>query len=315
MILLRQQINNKEIGMLDYNAIFNEIADAQKKTKQQTYNKNLIKTDTTGNTIIGRLIPNLNDIKNSIWEYHHHGFKSKVKQDFSFFFLCPSTFGERCPICTQSIKMWKSGNPKDMEESKLIRRRTNTLVNFYIISDLKDPTNNGTVKILRYGQQIGTKIKLATEGDDKETYGQRVWRLDKEGCSFRIKTELVSKSKEESWVTYINSGFLRESAIDGMTEEKQKQILASVFDLTKQYERKPSTELEKEMHTHFLTDDVITIDTNGKTNSVEISVNNNTPLVPQTITKEETQKIETPKSDKKEITESEIDKMLADLQK
>ena len=302
--------------MIDYDALLNQIVDSQKKTADNVYSKNMLKTDTIGNTIIGRLIPNLNDRDHTIVKYFHHGWKSVSKQGFNLFFLCPSTVGERCPICTQSIKMWKSGNPHLVEQSKLIRRRENKLINFYVISDLKEPKNNGTLKILRYGMQIETKIKMATEGVDKAIYGKRVFRLDEEGCNFRIMCEQNSQ-KKDAWPTYTNSGFLPPSKIDGMTEEKQKEILASVFDLTKQFELKSYSEIESELQKHFLIDESLRINSSGRAeSSPEIPTTNNTPIPQAPAGNHEVHTPPPPQStDSQQPTEDEIDKMLAELQK
>jgi hypothetical protein len=185
------------------------------------------------------------------------------------------------------------------------------MVNWYTISDTKDPKNNGTVKILRYGFQIEAKIKLATEGEDKNIFGPRVWRLDNEGCNFRIKCEQNSQSKE-AWPTYTNSSFLPASPIEGMTDEKQQQILNSVFDLTKQFELKSYDELERELNKHFLIGDIIDINSMGKTTSQQIPALE----IQQESVQNESSKVKTQESANtvNNIPESEIDKMLAELQ-
>ena len=245
---------------INYDELFKTIVDANNKNNNEGGNsKNILKTDTIGNTIIGRLVLNLKDVPNSIFHYYHHGWKSRL-DNFGIFTLCPNTYKEKCPICARSIKMWKSGDEAQKKESEGIRRRDNFLVNFFVISDAKHPENNGTLKILRYGVQIDKKIKMATEGIDKDSYGSRVWRLDDQGCNFRIiceeNAEKGKGSSERKWPTYNNSGFLPPSKIEGMTEAKEKEIFAGVFDLANMYTRKSYDDMLKEMNKHYFVNEV-----------------------------------------------------------
>jgi len=264
---------------IDYNAILNTIVEASKR-KGSTDPKNILKTDTIGNTIVGRLVPNLKDVANSILHYYHHGWRSKLDGS-GIFQLCPYTFGGKCPTCARSTKLWKSTDPVEKQNSIGIRRRENYMVNFYVIADKANPKNNNTLKLLKYGKQISDKIKLATEGMDKEIYGEKVWRLDELGCNFRIICEQNSspdKNKnntKEVWPTYSNSSFLPASRIEGMTDERIQEILESVFDLSKLFPTLTWEQMTKEMDKHYFVNgindvqttmaSVITTDPVGKT--------------------------------------------------
>jgi hypothetical protein len=266
------------------------------------------------------LVLNLKDVDNRMMKYYHHGWASKSNPDTKLFFLCPNTYGERCPICKLSISMWKSNDPVQKEKSKAIRRRINDMVNFYVISDAKHPENNGTVKILKYGKQIEDKFKMALEGDDEKLYGPRVWRLDGEGCNFRIKCEQNSDAKtKESWPTYTNSGFLPPSTIEGMTPEKQKQIYDSAYDLTKQFERTSYQELEDALKKHFTCQDVISMHGGpSMLDNDEIPMDFKSPSTPSNsaspATQNEAVSQSTPSSTST-VDENDLDKMLEELQR
>jgi hypothetical protein len=242
--------------MINYDEILNKIIDANTKTDISN-SKDYIKIDIIGNTITGRLLPNIKDVAHSTTEYFHHGWKSKIDGG-GIFQLCPNTYGQKCPTCNKSITMWRGTDPIQKELSKQIRRRQNWLVNFYVINDVKNPKNNGTVKILKYGMQIKKKYDMATTGVDKEIYGSKIWRLDDKGVNFRIICEQNSEAKE-AWPTYTNSGFIPSAPIEGMTDEKINQILNNVFDLTKGFQRKTYDELLAELNKHFFSNDITII--------------------------------------------------------
>jgi len=323
--------------MINYDEILNTIVAAGSKNTDANA-KNYLKTDIIGNTIVGRFLPNINDIEHSVEQVYSHGWKSKLDNS-GVFQLCPNTYQEKCPSCTNSIKMWKGTDPVAKEQSKQIRRRQNWVVNFYVISDAKHPENNGLVKILKYGMQIKQKYDMATTGDDKLIYGPKIWRLDDQGCNFRIKCEQNSESKE-AWPTYTNSGFLPASKIEGMTDEKIKEILEKVFDLTKLHQRRSYDDLLAELNKHFFTNDVISINTQSSrpaqpslaavtqqlsqptTEVITIPI---TPTPPSTQTSESAEApkvtqitiVNTPEAVNTSNTtasESEIDKMLKELQ-
>lgn len=246
--------------MINYNEIFNKIVEqTTKKSAGSNANKDYLKSDIIGNTIHGRFVPNLKNIEQSMFMYYHHGWKSKL-DDSGLFFLCPNTYGEKCPICAKSSEMWKSNDPVKKELSKGIRRRQNWLANFFVTSNPKNPDDNGKLKIFRYGKQINDKIKSAISGDDVKYYGQRIFRLDEQGCDFRIKCEQNSESKE-AWPTYNNSAFTPQGAIEGitMTPEKIEEILNNVFDLSKMFTSVSAKELTVAMDKHYFSNDISSV--------------------------------------------------------
>lgn len=295
---------------IDYDKILKNIVDSKVKPTDSK-SKNFLKTDTIGNVIIGRFLPYLKDLTHSDIPYFHHGWKSKL-DNAGLFYLCPNSYGEKCPICTKSIQMWKSNDDILKKQSEGLRRRQNWMINFYVISDLKNPDNNGTVKIFKFGKQVRAKIDMAMEGQDKEIYGQRIWRLDAEGCSFRIMTEKNSSSKE-GWPTYANSGFLPPTTISGMTNEKIGDILTNqVFDLTALFKKHTAAELIGEMQKHYFTNEIATI----AQVSTPVATTGSTPLVniPNMESAAPKQETRNESPSQSSITETELDKMLADLQ-
>jgi|TARA_R110000822_G_scaffold1158_4_gene5212 hypothetical protein len=293
--------------MIDYDKIMNTIVTAGKKKKDIFSGDDYLKTNDIGNTIVGRFLPNLKDVENTVYEYFHHGWKSKLDTS-GIFQLCPNTYGGKCPTCKASITGWKGADPVAKEQSKYIRRRQNWLANFYVIEDKKHPENNGKTKKIRFGKQINDKYKLATEGEDAAVYGSRILRLDDQGCNFRIRCEQNSESKE-AWPTYTNSTFLPPSEIAGMTDEKIEEILEKVIDLKGLFESRTFEVLETELNKHFFSNDVGT-PSQPQVESAEIDNSDDIPMGDATQT--ETKTPEPAKAAEPEA-EVDLDAMLEEL--
>lgn len=307
--------------MIDYDKIFNQIVEASNsKKKDVTTSKNFLKTDIIGNSITGRFVANFKDIINSVYAYAHHGWTSKL-DGYGLFFLCPSTVKQNCPICQRSIKMWKSGDKIQQELSKNIRRRQNWLVNFLVVNNPKNPEDNGTVKILRMGKQLHDKYVLATEGEDKESYGKRVFMLDENGCNFRIKCDATSeKGGDKIYPSYNNSGFLPNSKIEGMTEEKIQQILTSVFDLTKLFELKTYKDLSNELETTYFANEIQTLTptpppASAQKETVITLESKPAPEIVKPAVEQITPAVATVAAKTPVVVDDQIDQMLADLQR
>jgi hypothetical protein len=59
--------------------------------------RNVLKT-TPGNTYLVRIIPNLDDMEKTFFQYYLHGWTSATDGRYVSS-VCPSTYGEECPIC------------------------------------------------------------------------------------------------------------------------------------------------------------------------------------------------------------------------
>jgi hypothetical protein len=249
--------------MTNYNELLNKIVSTKDKANDGV-SKLLLKTDIIGNVITGRFLPNLLDINEETGEIptdfssYCHFVKSKI-DNATIYINCLNTIGVRCPVCSKSIEMWRSTDEKIKKRSESIRRQHSFITNFYVINDLKNPDNNGKVKLLKYGKQIDGKIKSALEGELATFYGKRIYRLDGEGCTFMIKAEKNSDTKNpnQSWVTYANSTFLPASPIPNMTDEIMEQIQKNIIHITPLYNKcKTGDELMDILNKHYFINDI-----------------------------------------------------------
>jgi len=308
--------------MINYNELINKITTGKMEKRESTASKDFLKIDIFGNTIIGRFLPDFktivatNNFEAKPWMYYHHGWTSKQDSLTNVFCVCPNTYNEKCPICKQSVAMWKSSDPVQKKLSERIRRRQTMLVNFYVINNPANPDDNGKVKILRFGKQINNKYVLATEGDDKVFFGDRIWKLTAEGCSFRIKCEKnvtnfsasSTRSGGEAWPDYNNSGFLPAGPIDGMTDDKINVIMNSVFELPKMYPRTSQQDAQKLLDQHFNCNDIALVGAPITTASEPVAKMPSATPTPEART--ETEAFNNQNAD----SEDAIDKMLAELQ-
>ena len=114
-----------------------------------------------------------------------------------------------------------------------------------MIDDPANPDNNGKVKILRYGKQLQKIITEAIEGEDAEEFGPRIFDLGEDGVNFKIKVE-----QQGDFPTYVSSRFTTAGKID-ISEDKQKEIYDSAFDLTEVFTQKSYDELKDMLNEHY----------------------------------------------------------------
>lgn len=203
----------------------------------------------SGNTYLIRLVPNIKNPEKTFYHYFNHGWNSLATGKFMSM-LCPSTYGETCPIDQERFKIWRNGTEEEKNAIRPLKRKEAWMVNAYVISDPTNPENEGKVKIMRYGAQLNKIIEAAINGDDADEFGAKIFDLSENGCTFRIKAEPISENAR-SWTNYTSSRFLSSSEIPGMTDDKIKEIYGAIHDLESMEERKSYGELKDAMNTHF----------------------------------------------------------------
>jgi len=224
-----------------------------KKTTSSSF-QDFLKTE-IGKTYVVRLLPNVKNLDRSFYHYFNHMWTSLSTNQLTSV-LCPSTYGERCPIDEHRFKVYRSGSEAEKEQSKILRRNENWLVNVYVVSDPTNPENEGKIKILRYGKQLDKIISDAIKGDDAEFFGHRIFDLSAEGCSFRIKVD----KNEGGYASYVSSKFLPASTIPGVSDSPDKisEIYENVKSLDTIFESKAYNDVQQILDTHFFGKDSTT---------------------------------------------------------
>lgn len=205
-----------------------------------------------GNSYLVRLIPNITEPKSTFFHYFHHGWTSNATGQYVDK-ICPTTFGDRCPICEERFKLYKKGSERDKDLARQIRRLEKHLVNVYVVDDPTNEENNGSTKILRFGVRIKEKFDMAIEGDDADEFGAKVFDLTDNGCNFKIKVESSSEGNRK-FTNYNNSRFTGSGAIPGLTPDGIQEIYEGTFDLTEQIEGSTTDDLKAMLKTHLYED-------------------------------------------------------------
>lgn len=231
-----------------------------------------------GKTYVVRLLPNIENLNRTFYHYYNHMWNSVTTNQLTSV-LCPTTWGDRCPIDEYRFKVYRTGSEAEKEQSKILRRNENWLVNVYVISDPTNPENEGKVKILRYGKQLSKIIVDATEGDDVQYFGHRVFDLSEGGCSLRIKVD----KNEGGYASYVSSKFLPAGAISDVSDssEKMNTIYDSIKSLDTIFETKSYDDIQQLLDVHYF----------GKAANTQVSPRpatlNTTSFSSNTIEKEE----------------------------
>jgi len=198
-----------------------------------------------GNTYTVRLLPNTKNPKQTLFHHFVHGWNSLATGKY-ISALSPMTFGERDPIAEERYKVLRTGTEEEKEKMKTIRRSEQWFVNVYVVDDPVTPANNGSVKILRYGKQLGNIISSAISGDEAEEYGMRVFDLSKEGVNFKVKVE-----KQGDYPLYTSSRFTTVGRDLGLSESQQEKILEATHDLENVLRLKSADELKQMLDEHY----------------------------------------------------------------
>lgn len=272
-----------------------------------------------GNTYQVRLVPNPNSPKETIFHYYNHGWNSNATGKYVTA-LCPTTFGDTCPIDAYYLKTYRTGTESEKEAARVLSRKEAWMVNVYVVSDPENPENEGKVKILRYGKELAKIIESALEGDDAQEFGvEKVFDIVN-GSTLRIKCESRTGSGRGSkqMVTYASSKFLSPSALE-LDDKAVEQIYSSVHDLKAVNKQTTPAEMQRLLDEHFFnltTGSPVEEDTEDEYASIR---NEKPSTVVKTNTSIESvfeEVAPTPKADVNETDESTdeaLKKLLADL--
>jgi hypothetical protein len=238
--------NNKSM----FDAIKQSLSSSKNETGGNGLYKEILKF-TAGNTYQVRLVPNRNSPKDTIFHHYTHGWNSNATGKYVTA-MCPTTFGDTCPIDAYYLKTYRNGTESEKEAAKVLSRKEGWLVNVYVISDPTNPENEGKVKILRYGRELAKIVESALEGDDSQEIGVEKAFDIIDGCTLRIKCEnRTEKGRAASkMVTYSASKFLSPSSLD-LDEDDLEKIYESTHDLKAVNKQTTTADMQRLLDEHF----------------------------------------------------------------
>jgi len=130
-----------------------------------------------------------------------------------------TTIGEPDPVSEYNTKLWDTGLEENKKIAQRQKRKLQYIAWIYVISDPKNPENNGTVRLFKFGKKIMDKImdKARPTFEDEEPVNVfDLW----EGADFKLRRKMV-----DDYPNYDTSVFEGKSALLGGDEEKLLEVV------------------------------------------------------------------------------------------
>ena len=127
-----------------------------------------------------------------------------------------TTIGKPDPVSELNNELWNSGSEANKEIARKQKRRLSYVCNVYVVSDPSNPSNEGKVKLFKFGKKIFDKIKdvMQPQFQDEEPLNPfDFWK----GADFKIKIRNV-----EGYRNYDKSEFASAAALSDDDAEIEK---------------------------------------------------------------------------------------------
>ena len=154
---------------------------------------------------------------------------------------CLTTLNEKCPVCEHNNTLWNSGIEANKEIARKQKRKLSYVANILVVSDPTNPSNEGEIRLYKFGKKIFDKITEAMNpefADETPVNPFDLW----EGANFKLKIRNV-----EGYRNYDKSEFAAKSALldgdDAKLEELWKKEY-SLKDFTEKKQFKPYDQLK-----------------------------------------------------------------------
>jgi hypothetical protein len=156
---------------------------------------------------------------------------------------CLTTKNQQCPICEHNSNLWNSGIEANKEVVRKQKRKLSYISNIYVVSDPKNPENEGKVFLFKFGKKIFDKITEAMSPEFEDETPINPFDLWK-GANFKLKIRKV-----EGYQNYDKSEFESASPLlddDDAMEKIWKQEFC-LKDLVGDSEFKPYDQLKSRL--------------------------------------------------------------------
>ena len=126
-----------------------------------------------------------------------------------------TTMNKKDPVSEDNSRLWNTGLDSDKEIARKRKRKLTYYTNILVVSDPKNPENDGQVKLFKFGKKIFDKITEAMQPqfeDEKPLNPFDFW----EGADFKLKIRKV-----DGYWNYDKSEFAQMSPVADNDEEIQ----------------------------------------------------------------------------------------------
>lgn len=131
---------------------------------------------------------------------------------------CLTTLNEKCPVCENNSVLWNSGLEANKEIVRKRKRKLTYISNILVISDPKNPDNEGKVFLFKFGKKIFDKITEAMNPEFEDETAINPFDFW-EGANFKVKIRQV-----EGYRNYDRSEFDSPSALFDGDDEKLETL-------------------------------------------------------------------------------------------
>jgi hypothetical protein len=145
---------------------------------------------------------------------------------------CLTTLNEKCPVCEHNNTLWNSGVEANKDVARKQKRKLSYVANIFVISDPSNPSNEGQIRLYKFGKKIFDKITEAMNpefADETPVNPFDLW----EGANFKLKIRNV-----EGYRNYDKSEFADASALLNGDDDKLEELWKKEYSLKDFTERK-----------------------------------------------------------------------------
>jgi len=136
-----------------------------------------------------------------------------------------TTLGQKDPVSEYNTTLWNSGIEANKEIARKQKRRLHYIANILVVSDPSNPSNEGQIKLFKFGKKIFDKITEAMNpefADETPINPFDMW----EGANFKLKIRNV-----EGYRNYDKSEFADKSALLDGDDEKLEALWKKEYSL------------------------------------------------------------------------------------
>jgi hypothetical protein len=136
-----------------------------------------------------------------------------------------TTLGQKDPVSEYNTTLWNSGIEANKDIARKQKRRLHYIANILVVSDPSNPSNEGEIKLFKFGKKIFDKITEAMNpefADETPINPFDMW----EGANFKLKIRNV-----EGYRNYDKSEFADKSALLDGDDEKLESLWKKEFSL------------------------------------------------------------------------------------
>ena len=159
----------------------------EKKTYEDNYWKPELDKSGNGYAVV-RFLPTPSEEEMPWVSYFDHGFQGPggwyIEKSLT-------TIGKKDPVSEYNTQLWNTGIEANKEQARKQKRRLHYVSNIYVVSDPKNPENEGKVFMYRYGKKIFEMLKEAISPAFEDEAAINPFDLRGEGANFKIKIRKV----------------------------------------------------------------------------------------------------------------------------